>query len=127
MVSRLCRSQLLKLGVNSTLPKAVTLLVCVTLATSACSRLQKDDGVRFDGERFRIKASRVNKDDRSVFTVAASPASKTLDGAREAAVYGGTRYCIEQYGTSLIAWAHGPEDDPRLDGDRLVLEGQCKP
>ncbi|UZD91878.1 hypothetical protein [Cognatishimia activa] len=97
------------------------------MATSACSRLKKDDGVRFDGQKFRIKASKVDKDDRSRFVTSAAPASKSLDGAREAAAYGGTEYCIAQYGTSLIAWAHGPEDDPKFDGDRLVLEGQCKP
>jgi len=97
------------------------------ITTSACSRLKKDVGLRFDGEKFRIKASKLDKDDRSRFVVAASPASKSIDGAREAAAYGGTEYCIAQYGTSLIAWAHGPEDEPRFDGDRLVLEGQCKP
>lgn len=106
---------------------AIILLLTAAVATSACSRLKKDDGIRFDGQKFRIKASKVTKDDRSRFTVAASPASKSLDGAREAAAYGGTKYCIEQYGTSLIAWANGPEDDPRFDGDRLLLEGQCKP
>lgn len=106
---------------------AIILLLTAAVATSACSRLKKDDGLRFDGQKFRIKAAKADRDDRSLFTVFASPASKSLAGAREAAAYGGTRYCIEEYGTSLIAWAHGPEDDPRLDGDRLVLEGQCKP
>lgn len=106
---------------------AIILLLAATVATSACSRLQKDDGIRFDGQKFRIKASKADRDDRSLFVVSAAPASNSLDGAREAAAYGGTKYCIEQYGTSLIAWAHGPEDDPRFDGDRLVLEGQCKP
>lgn len=106
---------------------AIILLLTAAVATSACSRLKKDDGIRFDGEKFRIKASKADRDDRSLFTVFASPASKSLDGAREAAAYGGTKYCIQEYGTSLIAWAHGPEDEPRFDGDRLVMEGQCKP
>lgn len=105
----------------------IILLLTAAIATTACSRLKKDDGVRFDGERFRIKASKADRDDRSMFTVFASPASKSLEGAREAAAYGGTRYCIAEYGTSLIAWAQGPDDDPRIDGDRLVMEGQCKP
>jgi hypothetical protein len=105
----------------------IILLLTAAVATTACSRIKRDDGLRFDGERFRIKASKQDRDDRSLFVVTAAPATKSLDGAIEAATYGGTRYCIQQYGTSLISWAQGPEDTPRLDGDRLVLEGQCKP
>ncbi|MDC0736995.1 hypothetical protein N6L24_01760 [Cognatishimia sp. SS12] len=106
---------------------AVLLVMCLAAAAPACSRLKKDDGVRFDGERFRIKASKVSKEDRARFIVAASPASATLEGALEAAAYGGTKYCIQEYGTSLIAWSHGPDDTPRLEGDALIMEGQCKP
>ncbi|SHH83729.1 hypothetical protein [Cognatishimia maritima] len=105
---------------------AIILLLTAAVATSACSRLKKDDGVRFDGQKFRIKATKASRDDRSMFVSTAAPASNSIEGAREAAAYGGTRYCIEQYGTSLIAWAHGPEAEPLFDGDRLVLEGQCK-
>ncbi len=107
----------------------ITIPLCLAalVATSACSSIQKDDGIRFDGQRFNIKAARVSKEDRSSFVVNASPASATMAGAQEAAVYGGTRYCIQEYGTSLIAWAQGPDDTPQLDGDKLVLKGQCKP
>lgn len=108
--------------------KLIILSLGMALAsTTACSRLQRDDGIRFDGERFRIQAKRVSKDDRKSFVSTASPASKTMEGAREAAIYGGTRYCINEFGTSLIAWTHGPEDAPQLNGDSLVLEGQCRP
>ncbi|WP_353532190.1 hypothetical protein [Cognatishimia sp. WU-CL00825] len=105
----------------------VAILFIASLSMSACGRFQKDTGLRFDEQRFRIKAAKVSKDDRSVFTVAVSPASATLDGARAAAAYGGTQYCIKQYGTSLISWSHGPEDEPQFDGDKLVVQGQCKP
>ncbi|WP_058314400.1 hypothetical protein [Cognatishimia activa] len=106
---------------------AVLMVLVAATALPACSRLKRDDGVRFEGERFRIQAKKVDRDDRSLFRVTASPASKTLDGARQAAAYGGTRYCIQEYGTSVIAWTQGPDDDPIFDGDRIVMEGQCKP
>lgn len=106
--------------------KTIALLLTAALATTACSRL-KDDGVRFDGQKYRIKASKLSKDDRASFTVQVRPASASLDGAREAAAYGGVEYCIQQYGTSTIAWAHSPEDTPQLDGDTLIVQGACKP
>ncbi|MDO6725567.1 hypothetical protein Q4544_01360 [Cognatishimia sp. 1_MG-2023] len=105
----------------------ILVLLVAAVAVSACGRLKKDTGLRFDEQRFRIKASKVSKEDRSKFIVSVAPASATLDGAREAALYGGTEYCIQQYGTSVIAWAHGPEDEPRIDGDKLFVEGVCKP
>jgi len=96
-------------------------------ATTACSRLQRDDGIRFDGERFRIQAKRVSKDDRKSFVSTAGPVSRSAEGAHQAAAYGGTRYCIEEFGTSLIAWELGPDDEPQFDRDRAVMRGQCKP
>ncbi len=106
------------------------LLLGAALATSACSRLQKDDGVRFEGQRFQIKAKKLSKEDRSKFVATAAPVSVTLEGARQAAAYGGTEYCIKEYGTSLIAWDNAPdapEEELQFDGNRLVVTGQCKP
>lgn len=106
---------------------ATSVCLLAVVAVTSCGRLKKDTGLRFDEQRFRIKAAKVSKEDRARFTVAVSPASATLDGAREAAAYGGTEYCIQQYGTSVIAWVHSPEDEPRIDGDKLLVEGVCKP
>ena len=107
------------------------LVSALTLTTATgCSRLKKDDGLRFDGERFRISAKRVDKDDRTLFTVSASPVSRSLAGARGAAHYGGTQYCIENYGTSSIMWDVAPDAEnieAEIDRDSLVLKGQCRP
>lgn len=111
----------------------VTFGLCATLALTAmsgCSRLKKDDGLRFDGERMRISAKRVDKDDRSFFTVTAGPVSRSLEGAKGAAHYGGTEYCIENFGTSTIKWDFDPlseEAATQVNRDSLVLKGQCRP
>lgn len=111
----------------------VTFGLCAALALTAvsgCSRLQKDDGLRFDGERMRISAKRVSKDDRSFFTVTAGPVSRSLAGAKGAAHYGGTEYCIENFGTSNIKWEIAPSDeaaDTQVNRDTLLLKGQCRP
>lgn len=98
------------------------------LAIPACNRV--DDRVLFEGVAFRGKVSVIDKADRRAFTASVSPASATIDGAVEAARYEGTKYCIENYGTSSIAWTVGP-DTPRealvIEGDTLTFQGACRP
>ena len=111
----------------------VTLGLCaaVVMTTAAgCSRLKKDDGLRFDGQRMRISAKKVDKDDRSVFIASAAPVSRSLEGARGAVHYGGTQYCIENFGTSTIKWEIAPDAEEaasQVDRDTLALKGQCRP
>lgn len=111
----------------------IILGICATLAltaTAGCSRLKKDDGLRFDGERMRISSKRVDKDDRTFFTVTAGPVSRSLAGAKGAAHYGGTEYCIENFGTSNIKWDVDPlseEAATQVNRDSLTLKGQCRP
>ncbi|MBI6630230.1 hypothetical protein JAO82_10090 [Pontibaca sp. S1109L] len=81
----------------------------------------------FDGVYFKAKAAAVNKTvTRSVFIVQVADASQSITGAREAGRYEGTRYCIENYGTSDIIWEIGP-DNPELvlADDTLTLKGMC--
>ena len=109
---------------------ALIILLIGTVAASGCSRLKKDDGVRFDDQRFRVQTKKADRDDRTLFTVTVGPVSQSVKGAREAGRYGGTEYCIQQYGTSLIKWSAGPDDAEsalQIEGDRLVLAGQCRP
>ncbi len=104
----------------------VVFLMTAALAMTACSRLT-DDGVRFDGQKYRIKANKVSKEDRASFDVQVGSSAATLEGAREAAAYGGVEYCIKQYGTSTIAWAVDPAEAQLIDGDTLIAQGTCKP
>lgn len=111
----------------------IILGLCAALALTAvsgCSRIKKDDGLRFDGQRMRINAKRVDKDDRTLFTVTAAPVSRSLEGAKGAAHYGGTEYCIENFGTSNIKWDIAPNSEEaatQVNRDTLTLKGQCRP
>ena len=100
-------------------------LVCSLAALSACN--DKEDAIAFDGQYFRAKVSKVDKQ-RDQFTVTVGPVSASLDGAREAGRYEATKYCIEQYGTSDKTWVVGPDSPSealRIEGDKLVLRGAC--
>ena len=84
----------------------------------------------FDGVEFKTKAAAIEKDKREHFTIEVRRATQSIEGAKEAGRYGGTRYCIEQYGTSVIEWISGPDQENqalRMDDDDLILEGICKP
>ncbi|SEI81778.1 hypothetical protein SAMN05444007_102410 [Cribrihabitans marinus] len=104
-------------------------LVGALAATAACGNRKKTD-VLFDGQRFRAKAAPVDKSRTLAdFVVTVNGVSASLDGAREAGRYQGTRYCIEKYGSSKIAWALGPDADPaqlRIENDRLSFRGTCQ-
>ncbi len=105
----------------------VILFVAVAVL-AACNR--RDDSILFDGAAFRTKASFVERSNRRDFVVTASPVSASRDGALQAAVYEATKYCIENYGTSDIAWAgqYLAEDAVLpIQDDTLTLNGACDP
>lgn len=106
-------------------PFALGLLVAAALAVPACTK--KNTRVLFNGNYFPAKSSAV-KDDRQSFVVRVQRIERGLDGAREAARYEATRYCIENFGTSEIEWIRGPDaEDGTLDisGSTLVVSGTC--
>lgn len=107
---------------------ALLIALAAVIAAPACN--PKDDSILFDGQAFRGKASAVSKEDRRVFTATVSPVSASFDGAVEAAEFEGTKYCIENYGTSAILWTVGPQT-PReslvIDRDALTFQGSCRP
>lgn len=106
---------------------AVTLVLMAALLTG-CSSF-REDRQTFDGQVYRGKAKKAD-DDRKDFIAEISPVSASLNGAREAGRYEGTRYCIENFGTSRIRWAVGPDTDPAqlvVQNDRLTFLGRCTP
>lgn len=107
--------------------RAVAILALVAL--TACG--QSDDAILFDGQAFRARAATVGEDSAN-FAVSVSPVSASLFGAREAARYEATKYCIANWGSSRISWVVGPDADPRrlalqAQGDTLTLAGRCTP
>ena len=69
-----------------------------------------------------------SRDARDEFTVTARPVSASLEGAREAARYEATVYCVNRYGRSDIAWTVGPDSPDAalpIADDTLTLAGRC--
>lgn len=83
--------------------------------------------IAFDGQYFRTKVSKVDKQ-RHVFTVRIRDVARSLDGAREAGRHAGVSYCVENYGSSKITWAVGPDTPPeelQIVDNTLVFQGVC--
>lgn len=92
---------------------------------AGCS--SSEDRIAFDGHFFRTKVAKVDGD-RHVFTVRIRDVARSLDGAREAGRHAGNAYCVENYGSSDIAWAVGPDTPPEqlaIVDNTLVFQGVC--
>lgn len=106
-------------------PVLLGLLIIAALMLTACGR---SDPVTFDDQVYRAKLSKV---DRKLveFSVDVSPVSASFEGALEAGRYEATRHCIENFGTSVIDWKTGPDDDPEtlpVVNDTLSFRGACR-
>ncbi|WP_254452898.1 hypothetical protein [Ruegeria atlantica] len=96
---------------------------------SACGP-SSSDRILFDGKAFRAKAKAVDKRNAPTeFTVVVNGASASLDGAREAGRFEGTKFCIDSFGTSKINWKVGPDTEPqnlRITDNKLTFAGTCQ-
>jgi hypothetical protein len=108
----------------------VALCAGALLLLAACAS-REDRMTPFDGFYFKAKTGAVDKKvTRANFTATIWAVSQSLDGARAAGRYEGTKYCISQYGTSQIDWTVGPDTAPeqlRIVDDTLTFSGRCDP
>ncbi len=121
---------------NQRFAKASRATTCLTVATltllTACSTIttSRSDRVLFEGNYFRTKAKAVDKKRAPTeFTIVVNGVSASLNGAREAGRYEGIKYCVQNFGSSRIAWKVGPDTDPqqlRIDNDKLAFAGTCQ-
>lgn len=96
------------------------------LAAPGCTR--KSERLLFNGAYYPTKARAADKSDRTLFTVSVRRADQGLPGAREAGRHGAKEYCLQNFGTSEIAWSVGPDaSDAALTGGGkgVVLSGKC--
>ncbi|WP_425080960.1 hypothetical protein [Ruegeria arenilitoris] len=120
------------LGRKSVAGRVSMLAGVLTLSlVSACGGItSSSDRVLFDGKYFRAKAKPVDKKKMPTeFTVVVNGVSASLDGAREAGRYEGTKFCIKNFGSSSIAWKVGPDTEPqnlRVSDDKLTFAGACQ-
>ncbi len=100
------------------------LALCVILA--GCTN--RENRLTFDGNYYPTREKGVSRDDRQAFEVTVRRADRGVDGAREAGRHGGSKYCIENFGTSEIDWTSGPDDAVetlRFNNGNLILSGRC--
>jgi hypothetical protein len=108
--------------------RGFSIITLTALALTACSN-KEDTGLRFDGQYFQTKAKKA-EDSLVEFTVTVTPVSSSVEGALAAGEYEGTRYCIKNFGTSVIEWSVGPKTDPKqvhVVDDTLTFLGRCNP
>ena len=101
----------------------LVLLMLVVLA--GCT--ERKERVVFDGNYYPPK-SRAEKQDRRNFTASVSRANRGIEGAQKAVVHEATRYCLENFGTSDIAWAAAQTGEGPVytrSGDRVSVAGRC--
>ena len=102
-------------------------MVLSTLIAGCSGKMRNVNAEKFDGHYFAGRASKIKADPYG-FTVRIRNAAKSISGAREAARYEATIYCIEQFGTSDIVWSLGPDDETiSLLNRSLTLAGRCDP
>lgn len=93
------------------------------LALTACEDPKK--AVLFDGQRY-VGRTQADSEDKRNFIATAGPVSQGLEGAREAARYEGTTYCIRRYGRSEIIWVLDPDAEvPAIADDIMTVQGRC--
>lgn len=102
--------------------------VVASMLVAGCSgTIRNVNAVKFDGHYFAGRATKSSVDPHG-FSVRIRNAAKSIAGAREAARYEATIYCIEQFGTSDIIWSIGPDDEAiSLSNRSLTLAGRCDP
>ena len=104
-----------------------TVVVASTLVAACTGTIRNVNAVKFDGHYFAGRASKSSADPHG-FSVRIRNAAKSIAGAREAARYEATIYCIQQFGTSDIIWSIGPDDEAiSLSNRSLTLAGRCDP
>lgn len=105
------------------------------LVLSACSGRStigsSKNRVFFDGFYFPAKVRPVDKKtQRDEFIIEMKRVTQSLNAAGEAAHFEGTRYCVEEFGSSVIEWAQDPltTTETRVpSNDQLTFRGTCKP
>jgi hypothetical protein len=105
--------------------RGLILMTVSALMLAACS--ERSERVLFDGMYFPAKAKKAS-DDRMEFEVSVRRAAQGLEAAQAAGRHEGTRYCIENFGTSEIAWsgeAEGEGAAMQMSNDTLSMKGRC--
>lgn len=104
--------------------RIVILLMTLGLV-AGCNAQDRLNYQEFDGIYFPT-TSKSQRQQKNVFTVRVRNATRSLDGARQAAHYEGTKYCVSTFGSSDIAWETDLQaEELTLSGNDLIAAGTC--
>lgn len=100
--------------------------MAIAVGVSGCAS-KRELATRFEGQYYPAKASSESAKNRKEFSVKVRESSKGIEGARQAAAYEATKYCIKYFGTSDIEWTVGPDapEEAILQDGALILQGTC--
>ena len=102
-------------------------LIATLFAVGVTGCVNKENRVTYDGQYFRTKVSKVEKQ-RDIFVVTVKDPGKSFEGARASAHHVATAYCVSNFGTSEIIWVVDPlnkEVPLRIEGKELSFQGKC--
>lgn len=102
------------------------MLIFAAIVLTGCQ--SRDERNAFDGQFFRAKLATVDGD-RAQIAVTVKPVSASLAGALEAGRYEATRHCVLNFGSSVIDWTIGPDQELEtyvIEADTLRLRGACQ-
>ena len=103
----------------------IMILFAVVGLVAACGSQSRMNYYEFDGVHFSAKAKSPRREKNS-FTVRVRNATRSLAGARQAAHYEATKYCVSTFGSSDIAWETDlGAEELTLSGDDLEAAGTC--
>lgn len=100
------------------------LVLCAGLLAACTSA---EDRILFDGQFYNAKLRKIDRQ-LDQFTISVKPVSKSLAGALDAGRHEAISYCINEFGSSDIIWAAGPdmpEGQLTITDDTLTLQGRC--
>jgi len=105
----------------------VVVMLGLCMALGAC--VKTTDRILFNGVFYKAKSKAADKNDRQNFVVTVPRVDRGFDGAVQAGAYEARRYCIENFGTSEIIWAQGPDGATQrsipVEGNKITFTGRC--
>ncbi|OWU83657.1 hypothetical protein ATO6_17505 [Oceanicola sp. 22II-s10i] len=105
------------------------------VALSGCSVLQSGRSLlsgqaraTFDGNYYPARLA-ADKEDGRRFAVTVNRVSQGLNGAKEAARYEASKFCIRNHGWSGIDWTVGPDTPDgslAIVDNKITFSGECR-
>ncbi len=114
--------------INSLRTGARPLILALMAGALIAGCTKTSERVTFNGVYYKAKSKPASKADRERFVIKVPRVNRGYDGALAAGNYEGKRYCIENFGTSEIAWSRAPEGARGtipISNNTMTFTGKC--